>query len=154
MAARVEDEIGFTGEFDYNVDDKSRVLIPPKFRDGLGQIVVLARGDNGEIRMYAKEHFDNTLRQLAAMNTDAFQHRARFLRAANEVEVDRQYRIVIPPVLREHVGISGRVIIVGNGVRVEIWNPETWKNLYASFVSENGKTGDDVQALQAAGLRL
>lgn len=150
----MENDLGFTGEFDYNVDDKSRVLIPPKFREGLGSVVMLARGDNGEIRMYAKEHFDTTLRQLAELNTDAFQQRARFLRAANEVDVDKQYRIVIPSVLREHAGIGGRVIIVGNGPRVEIWNPDAWKMLYDAFVAENTKKGDDVQALHQAGLRL
>jgi len=49
--------------------------------------------------------------------------RARFFKSSPKVSVDRQARFVIPPDLRERVGLGGEVEVVMAGAieRVEIW---------------------------------
>jgi MraZ protein len=39
---------------------------------------------------------------------------------------DRQRRVLIPQWLREHAGISDKVIIAGMDVYVELWAPDAW----------------------------
>ena len=40
---------------------------------------------------------------------------------------DRQRRVVIPQWLREHAGITDRVLIAGMDDYVELWAPEAWQ---------------------------
>ena len=50
-----------------------------------------------------------------------------FLSGANEVEPDKQGRVLIPGNLREAAGINKDVILVGVGSRIEIWSKESWE---------------------------
>ena len=44
----------FRGEYEHNLDEKGRILLPVKYRDELGDTVVLARGGDGQINLYPK----------------------------------------------------------------------------------------------------
>lgn len=43
-----------------------------------------------------------------------------------DVEIDRQGRMVIPPFLREYARLNDEVLVHGALDRVELWNPEEW----------------------------
>ena len=125
----------FRGEYEHNIDEKGRVLLPAKYRDELGDTVVLARGGDGQINVFPKAHFDEMERRIEETGATAgIRNASRFLSAAIECEVDRQGRIVIPPTLRRHAKLSSEVIIAGNRLRVEIWNPEQWLQAYERWV--------------------
>ena len=60
-----------------------------------------------------------------------------FLSGANEVEPDRQGRVLIPGNLREAAGIDRDVILVGVGSRIEIWSREAWEeNMSSDEINE------------------
>jgi MraZ protein len=44
-----------------------------------------------------------------------------------EVELDKQGRILIPPVLREYARIEKEVVIIGVSNRAEIWSASEWE---------------------------
>ena len=46
---------------------------------------------------------------------------------AVEVSPDKQGRILVPAVLQEAGGLEGAVLLSGNIDRVELWNPETYR---------------------------
>ncbi|MCL5115834.1 MAG: cell division/cell wall cluster transcriptional repressor MraZ, partial [Firmicutes bacterium] len=46
---------------------------------------------------------------------------------AQDVEVDRQFRVTIPPRLREYAGVVKEVVLVGVSSRVELWALEKWQ---------------------------
>jgi len=145
----------FRGEYEHNIDEKGRILLPVKYRDELGDAVVLARGGDGQINLYPKAHFDDIERRIEESgNTESFRLAARFLSAAIECEVDRQGRIVVPPTLRRHAKLSSEVIITGNYRHVEIWNPELWLQTYDRWVMEYRQSPDDNAKIREMGLDL
>jgi len=48
--------------------------------------------------------------------------RRGFFSGAYDSEMDRQGRVLIPPVLRQWAGLDGQVVVVGTGEGIEIWS--------------------------------
>ena len=44
--------------------------------------------------------------------------------SSENLKIDGDGRITLPPGLREHAGIGGRVVFVGMGDKFRIWEPE------------------------------
>jgi len=62
-------------------------------------------------------------------------------------EFDRQGRVVIPAFLREHAELASDVVVVGVNSRVEIWDPDAWRDQCRQF----GGAAQPVAALSASG---
>ena len=46
--------------------------------------------------------------------------------SAEPVEMDKQGRVLIPPFLRESVGLEKEVVVSGDGRKLTIWNRGDW----------------------------
>ena len=115
----------FTGEFQYNMDDKGRVAIPAKMREKLGETFMVTKGFEGCLFVYpmeAWEALDQKLRSLPFTQREARQFNRFFYASSLEATADKQGRIVIPANLREHAGLVKEVSIIGVGERIEIWD--------------------------------
>lgn len=147
--------IPFRGEQEYNLDEKGRILIPIKYRDGLGEAVILARGGLGQINIYPKSFFEEMQQRVEASGeSESFHLASRFLSAAIEGEVDRQGRLLIPSVLRHHAKLASEVIIIGNRDHLEVWNPELWQLTYDRWVAGYRENTDNYAKLHDMGVRL
>lgn len=145
----------FRGEYEYNLDDKGRILIPAKLRDELGTAVMLSRGGDGQINIYPKARFEEIEQRVRATgSTASFRQADRFLAAANEYELDRQGRIVLPASLRKHAKLANEVVIVGNRERIEVWNPELWQQVYDQWVADFRSNQDDYGKIVELGLPI
>ena len=51
-----------------------------------------------------------------------------FFSTAYDLEIDKQFRIVLPPILREYAGLEKDIITVGMGTRLEIWDKQAWED--------------------------
>lgn len=51
-----------------------------------------------------------------------------FFGAASEEQVDKQGRMTIPQILREHAGLSKDVVMVGVSDQAEIWDRSAWES--------------------------
>lgn len=136
----------FRGEYHYTLDDKGRVVLPPKFRQELGEAVIVTRGVDEYVSVYPRpewEAVEEKLRRLPPSRRGF----VRFLLAgAQEVEVDRQGRIGLPEVLREHAGIEigKEVVVVGLIQRLEIWSEERWKKAVTKAQREAAKIAAEI----------
>lgn len=134
----------FRGEYHYTLDDKGRVVLPPKLRKELGEVVVITRGMDACVWVYPRpgwEAVENKLRTLP-LNRRGFQ---RFLlAAAQEVELDRQGRVTLPEALREYAGIGREVVVVGLIQRLEIWSEARWKQAMAKAQREAPKVAQEI----------
>lgn len=145
----------FRGEFEHTIDDKGRLMIPIKLRDELGDMVVIGRGTLGQINVYPKAAFEAMERQVnEAGNGQTLYFASLLMAAANETELDKQGRIVVPPVLRRHAKLGTEVIITGNLDHIEIWNPDEWLQTYGRLVEEYRKQHDDLARLRELGVRM
>ena len=117
----------FVGEYEYKVDNKGRLPLPPRFRTELKEGLVLTLGPDNCIIAYPKADWIKMTANQAPTNflsSDKERKINRFLFSnANEVSVDRQGRIALPSSLREKCGIGDSAIINGLNSSFEIWNP-------------------------------
>ena len=119
----------FIGEYRHGLDAKGRVIVPVKFRDGLGDKFVLTKGLDGCLFAYSKEewaNFENKIKTLPLTSKDARAFVRFFFSGAVECEIDKQGRTLIPPVLREHAELDKDLVIIGVSTRVEIWSQAKW----------------------------
>jgi len=121
----------FFGEFEYRIDEKGRVPIPPKFRRELREGVVLTPGIERCITVYPLAEW----RKLAATFTTGPITRSKLRKlnraifaTAFSIRVDGQGRIGLPIPLREYADIENEVIIAGANNYLEIWNKEQWES--------------------------
>lgn len=147
-------DILFRGQDEYSVDDRGRTLLPPAYRLGLTDNVVIVAGSKGQLWVYPKPIFERILQLLQDTpleEQDAqFEEALGYLLAGQEVKFDAQGRLPVSPFLRRQAGITGSVIVRGNGDRVELWNPERYAETYQHWVANENKGH---AALRRAGFR-
>ncbi len=120
----------FFGEFDYKIDEKGRVPVPPRFRRELKDGVVLAPGAEKCINAYTMSEWKKLAGAITGgsltPNKIRRLNRAIFATAFS-INIDGQGRIALPVPLREHAGIEDEVVIAGANTYLEIWSKELWE---------------------------
>jgi len=120
----------FFGEFDYKIDEKGRVPIPPKFRRELKEGVVLTPGIEECISVYPLSEWRKLATTLTTTGSVTPSKLRRLNRAifatAFSLNIDRQGRIILPVALRDYAGIGDEVVIVGVNNYLELWGKEQW----------------------------
>jgi len=119
----------FLGEYEYKVDNKGRLPLPPKFRQELGGELVLTKGLEKCIAIYTAEEWHKIADTLSARAVPSSKirtmNRAMF-GTAFSLSLDGQGRIALPSLLRNGAEIGDTAIVVGANNRIEIWNPILW----------------------------
>ena len=121
----------FMGEYRHSLDTKGRLIIPVKFREKLTPTFVLTRGMDGCLFGYPQSEWQKIatkLQSLPLTKKDARAFVRFFYAAATECEFDKQGRINIPSMLRQHAQLTKKCGIVGVSNRFEIWAEENWLN--------------------------
>lgn len=135
-----------SGEYNHTIDPKSRLFIPAKLRDILGNEIVIAKNVDRCISVYPRsswECFEEKLAQLPEIQSRDIK---RFLySSANDVQPDSQGRILLPQKLRDYAGIDKNVTIIGAGDHVEIWDDNAWNEKING--SDNDKIVETMIAL-------
>lgn len=135
--------MSFTGEYHHNLDAKGRLIIPAKFRDQLGTEFTVTRSLDGCLAMYAAKEWEileEKLNALPMTNEKARGLKRFLLGSASTCEIDKQGRILIPPVLRDKANLDKDITLLGVGDHIEIWNADLYNEKY-NF--------DDEEALEA-----
>ena len=120
----------FLGEYEYKVDNKGRLPLPPKFRQELMGELVLTNGLEKCIVLYPVEEWHKVSDALSAkaLPSSKFRtmNRAMF-GTAFSLTLDGQGRIALPPTLRNRAEITDRAYVVGANNYIEVWNPNLWQ---------------------------
>ncbi len=122
----------FTWNYERTIDEKGRIIIPPKFRKELGEEFIISRGLERCIYIYPMEKWKELSEKISSLPLEKKDVRIyqRFIfSSALEVKIDSQGRISIPKALRDYAGIKREVIMVGVSSRIEIWDKEKWEKL-------------------------
>jgi MraZ protein len=127
-----------TGEFRCSLDEKGRLLIPARMRTEIaGNEVILTRGVENCLWLFPPEEWKTFSENLIG-STSVFQEKARLIQRrmiapAQETEIDRAGRIVIPQTLREYADLKKECLILGLKKYMEIWSEVD----YQAYLSEN-----------------
>ncbi len=120
----------FMGEYNHTIDAKSRLIIPSKFREVLGDEFVVTKGLDGCLFVFDNKEwaiFEEKLQKLPSLtNPDVRKFVRFFMAGATSVEVDKQGRILIPAGLKDFAALEKDTVLIGVGNRVEIWSKERY----------------------------
>ena len=127
----------FFGEYQHALDTKNRIIVPAKLREELGNKFVITKGLDGCLYVYPLAEWkilEEKLKTLPLTNKDARAFVRFFFSGACEIELDKQYRGVIPQNLKEYAGIEKDIVSIGVLTRVEIWGKEKWQEYNESDI--------------------
>ena len=118
----------FKGTYENKVDTKGRTFIPAKLRRDCGDRFVLSKYFDNCIAVYTVEAWNAFAEKLNASPSAKTRNSLRFFfGAAEEVELDKQGRVLIPAVLRKYANIGTDIVVMGVGNRMEIWDKAKWE---------------------------
>lgn len=136
----------FSGDSYLNVDDKGRLAIPARYRDGLqescaSQLVITVDPGSKErcLLLYPQHAWRAVVDQLSAVpNADpqANTFRRLFVGRSVPLEMDRQGRILLPVKHREYAGLDSQVVLVGQINKFEIWDAALWSSRCDQWAEE------------------
>lgn len=118
------------GEFQHSLDEKNRLIMPAKLRDGLGDRFIITKGLDTCLFAYTETEFQQLAAKLQSLPFTKADSRAfvrMFFSGASECEFDKQGRIVIPSNLKEYANLDKECVIIGVSNRVEIWSRSEWE---------------------------
>ena len=134
-----------SGEFNVTLDDTGRIVFPRRLRDILeaGKVMVTKGADSclwlftlGQWELFEKTIYGTT-NQFSARGRRQRQH---FIGPRQELDIDKQGRILIPPTLRDHAGLSRDCIVLGQYDYIEIWDENRYK-AYLNASEEDFRAG-------------
>lgn len=146
-----------TGTFLRSLDDKGRLAIPKRLRDGLNDpqlpAMYLAPGTDGSLALYEEIAFARLADQLGRVSPTGQEVRAfsrLFYAQAQRIDVDRQGRIRIPPELAALGSLDKEIVLVGVRDHLEIWDRKHWEN----YLSQKQSQYDELAESAFAGAKL
>jgi MraZ protein len=135
----------FMGEFHHSIDEKGRLIIPAKFREGLGSSFVITRGLDNCLFVYPRsewETIESKLKSLPFTRADARAFSRFFFSGATECDLDKQGRANIPNNLREYAKLNRDCVVIGVSGRVEIWAKEVWDEYMLNAADSFGEIAE------------
>lgn len=118
------------GRYDYSLDDRGRIPLPPALREHFAGGVMLQQAPSGCVRIYTMESFEHMARLHQSVPETSRKGnvlRYGFFPNCWPAEVDRQGRLLIPQVLRRHASLDGAVVVVGTGESLDVWSPAAYE---------------------------
>lgn len=126
-------------------DQVNRMSLPPKFRKGLGDDIVIMKSIHKEpcLILFSEEAWDafseNVLLSFeGAKQADA---QRKLANRSDTVATDKSGRITLKDDFKAYASLGEDVLAVGLTDRVELWNPATWEEWYG--VDDEDADDDD-----------
>jgi MraZ protein len=120
----------FTGEYRHAVDEKGRLAVPARFRAQLEGGCVVARWLDTCLAIFpmpAWEALSTKVGGLPMTDPNARLLQRQLFAGAQETELDRQGRVLVPQGLRAFAGLEGEAMVLGSRDHAEIWAPARWE---------------------------
>lgn len=133
----------FIGEYVHAIDTKGRLIMPSKFRKNLGETFYITKGMDHCLFVYPEKEWQevgNRIANLSLARKEARAIQRLFYAGAMEAQMDRQYRVLIQPNLREYAGIDKEVVLIGIAKRIEIWDIQRWNE----YINDEDMDYDDL----------
>jgi len=141
----------FYGEFQHNIDNKGRVILPSKVRDVSKEFGIekffLTRGLDKCIFMFTEAEWKLQEQKFKSMSFTKQQTRSfnrLFFSGAVDVVPDKQGRFIIPSYLKDYAAINREVIIIGVSNRLEIWDRKNWEDFYSQSSSSFEQIAENI----------
>jgi MraZ protein len=142
----------FRGVSVLNLDAKGRLAIPARYREQLqaccaSRLVITVDADHC-LLIYPEPNWveiERKLERLPSFNPTARKLQRLYIGHAQDVEMDAQGRVLLPPSLRDFASLDKRVAPVGQGNKFELWDEDAWVGRRDEWLNEA-----DLQQMESA----
>jgi len=126
-----------TGQFGILVDEKGRILIPSKLRQEIpDNMLIITAGVDTCLWIYLPEQWRKISQQLMGKSSFSYKTRLiqrRIVAPAQEVELDRTGRVLIPQHLQHIAKLKKECILHGLQFYMELWDAQQ----YQTYLSQH-----------------
>ena len=137
-----------------NLDTKGRIAIPTRYRDWLGetcqgQFVCTIDIQSPCLLIYPLNEWlliETKLRALSSTNPQERRLQRLILGYAAESELDKNGRVLIAPILRQHAKLQKKVMLVGQLNKFELWDEDMWNQQIENDLQDGLPTGMELSA--------
>ena len=124
----------FRGRYEHTIDAKGRLALPSAFKKELEKVgdeplIVTTHISSPCLVAYPLsewQRFEERLAKLPQFEPSVMALRRLYVGGAMECAIDKQGRVLIPPVLREYARLERDVYWVGGMRTLEIWAKPAW----------------------------
>ncbi|MBE9539813.1 MAG: division/cell wall cluster transcriptional repressor MraZ, partial [Proteobacteria bacterium] len=117
-----------------NMDAEGRLAMPARQREPLltqcgGQIVVTIDTQSACLVVYPLpewERIEKEVQSLPDLKPAVKRFKRLLLGYATDLELDGSGRLLLPAPLREHAKLSKKLVLVGQGNKLELWSEALW----------------------------
>ncbi|MBJ7332251.1 MAG: division/cell wall cluster transcriptional repressor MraZ [Solirubrobacteraceae bacterium] len=122
--------MAFRGTFDHSLDAKNRLTVPSKFRAALSGGLVIAAAIEPCVAIWPAADYDAFVTRSVSQFPELSPERRKLTRffSANafDAELDSAGRVMVPPKLLAHAGLTKEAVVVGADGSLELWDRTRW----------------------------
>ncbi|MGQ0621474.1 MAG: division/cell wall cluster transcriptional repressor MraZ [Panacagrimonas sp.] len=126
----------FTGSQELTIDDKGRLAIPARYRQQLADTcdsqLVITMGPDTCLEVFPAPEFQRLALDIQNMedldNAEVLKN--CFIALACESEIDKQGRVLLPPMLRKRAKLNGSAVLMGKLSRFDLWATDLWNERF------------------------
>ena len=118
------------GQYEGKVGVKSRVAFPKKFREILGDDLIITLGYENSLIIVSKENWKALLEGTEGrpfIQSETRETQRFLLGGASSIKLDSKGRFILPSYLREFAKVKNDVVFLGLSRYVEVWDKARWQ---------------------------
>ena len=116
------------------MDAKGRVAFPARYREKLGgeerdPIIVTIDTQARCLLVYPLskwEEIEQEIQELPSLNPAVRRFQRLLIGYASELQFDANGRTLLPQSLRDYAGLQKKLVLVGQGNKLELWSEALW----------------------------
>jgi MraZ protein len=148
----------FHGNFHHTIDDKGRISVPARFRDLLNAdaddrlVITNAVSKVGRcLDVYPYSAWIELLTKVRAkpqFDQRVARFRRYYISRAHDCVLDKQGRILLPPILREYAGLKREVVFASDIHKFCIWDRDQWERVFGQDERDFSEHPEEFDALE------
>ena len=141
------------GEYQSKIGEKKRVSLPKKFREELGEDIILTRGYEKSLILVNKGMWEKIAQDVinGSFINKNIRDTSRFLiGSAVEISLDKLGRFVIPNSLFQYAEIKTDIVFLGLVNWIELWDKSKWEERVMYLNSNSDKIADEIERMKGA----
>jgi len=141
----------FRGINSVTLDAKGRMALPARHREAIrarsaGRLVTTIDRDERSLLMYALpdwEALETKLQQMSNIREAVRRLQRILIGHATDMELDANGRVLLPQMLRDYAQLERKLVVVGQGNKIEIWSDSNWQDRMEKWLGEDMKAALD-----------